>query len=169
MALIERYIVTASSIDVASGASIKEGQFVSLNASGEAVLQAAAANVVGISADTKSNSASSMEGVYEGWTNRVSDYFDDTKASSKITVYHSGGEFAIDQYEAGVASANAGTLLYAKAGLLSTDSSAAAFGPVAMLLQPVGAYMSGVPGVDVNGDMALKGENDGYAVIKLLI
>jgi len=41
---------------------------------------------------------------------------------------------------------------------------------VAQLTGAKGAYPSGVPGVDINGDMALKGDNNNqYIVIKLLV
>jgi len=171
MALIEKYHVVAASRAVASGQEIKEGQIVSLNASGEVVLQGAAAKIAyGIAGDTKSTSASSMPGIATGWQNRVSDYFDETKASAKMTVYHSGGEFATDMFNANVASADIMDPLYAVNGQLDTVDGNSTSQVVAYLVQAAGAYPSGVPGIDINGDQALGGENSNtYIEIKLVV
>lgn len=171
MALIERYHVVAAERAVATGETIKEGQIVSLNSSGEVVLQSAT-NVVpyGIAGDTKSTSASSMPGIATGWQNRASDYFDETKASGKMTVYHSGGEFATDQFSANVASATIGSALYANSGMLCTAAESTASGIVGRLVKAAGTYPSGVPGIDLNGDQALSGDNSNtYLEIKLAI
>lgn len=180
MALIERYHVVAAERAVASGETIKEGQIVSLNSSGEVVLQSST-NVVpyGIAGDTKSTSASAMPGVGTayisgsgtvGFQNRASDYFDETKASGKMTVYHSGGEFATDQFATNVASATIGEALYALNGLLCRSAGSTASGVVARLVKAAGTYPSGVPGVDLNGDQALSGDNSNtYIEIKLVI
>jgi len=177
MALVEKFHVVAAERDVASGESIKEGQIVALNATGEVVLQGASfADAYGIAGDTKSTSASAMPGISAGWQNRVSDYFDETKASGKMTVYHSGGEFATDQFATNVAASAPGDLLYAKDGVLDTSDQAGdtvldpGVLPVARLTQVDGAYPSGVPGIDINGDQALSGENGNtYIEFKLLI
>ena len=160
MALIEKYHVVAAERGVATGETIKEGQVVSLDSAGEVVLQSAT-NVTpyGIAGDTKSTSASAMPGIASGWQNRVSDSFDETSASAKITVYHSGGEFATDQFSANVASATIGDALSANAGDLCTAAESIASGIVGRLVQAAGTYPSGVPGVDLNGDQALGGEN----------
>lgn len=170
MALIEKYHVVAAERAVASGETIKEGQIVSLNSSGEVVLQGASNAIpYGIAGDTKSTSASSMPGIDADWQNRASDYFDETKASSKMTVYHSGGEFATDQFDSGVSSAAIGDTLYAVNGVLNTADSQSS-GPVGVLVQAAGTYPSGVPGVDINGDQALGGENSNtYVEIKLVV
>lgn len=171
MALIEKYHVVAAERAVATGETIKEGQIVSLNASSEVVLQGST-NVVpyGIAGDTKSNTASSMPGIASGWQNRASDYFDETKASGAMTVYHSGGEFATDQYEAGVSAAVPGAALYAVDGVLAAAASGSQDHIVGRVTEPAGLYPSGVPGVDVNNDIALGGENDdSYVQFKLLI
>lgn len=175
MALIEKFHVVAAERTVATGQTIKEGMIVGLNTSGEVVKQGPAVNQdlryipYGIAGDTKSTSASSMPGIATGWQNRVSDYFDETKASSKMTVYHSGGEFATDQFHANVASAVVGAYLYAQDGILDTANGQAS-GAVAILTQADGSYPSGVPGVDINGDQALSGDNSNtYIEIKLLI
>ena len=171
MALVEIYHVVAASRAVASGQTIKEGQVVSLDSSGEVVVQSATNQVpYGIAGDTKSTSTSYMPGVATGYQNRVSDYFDETSASGKMTVYHSGGEFATDQFSANVASATIMDPLYANAGVLCTAAESTASGVVGRLLKAAGSYPSGVPGTDVTGDQALSGENSNtYLEFKLVI
>jgi hypothetical protein len=171
MALIEKYHVVAAVKAVATGQTIKEGQFVSLNSTGEVVLQNGTNKVpYGIAGDTKSTTASAMPGVASGWQNRASDYYDETKASAKITVYHSGGEFATDQFHGNVAALTPGAILYAVSGLLADTDSHSSNVAVAILTQADGAYPSGVPGTDINGDAALSGDNSNtYVEIKLLI
>jgi len=170
MALIERYHVVAAERAVAADETIKEGQIVSLNTSGEVVLQGASfVTPYGIAGDTKSTSASSMPGIVAGWQNRASDMYDETKASGKMTVYHSGGEFDTDQFAANVANATIGNALYAFNGVLDTNSGQSNI-VVARLIMSAGVYPSGVPGVDINGDQALGGENSNtYIGIKLTI
>jgi len=170
MALIEMFHVVAAERPVASGQTIKEGQIVSLNTSGEVVIQSATAPTpYGLAGDTKSTTASAMPGIASGWQNRVSDYFDETKASAKMTVYHSGGEFATDQFNANVASSAIMTALYAVDGVLDTNTSQSNV-VVAYLVKAAGTYPSGVPGIDLNGDQALGGENSNtYCEIKLVI
>ena len=171
MALVEKFHVVAAERPVATGESIKEGQIVSLNTSGEVVLQSATfVTPYGVAGDTKSTSSSDMPGISSGWQNRVSDMFDETQASSKMTVYHSGGEFATDQFSANVSASTPFTALYANNGLLCTAAESIASGIVARLTAAAGAYPSGVPGVDVNGDQALGGDNSNtYIEFKLVI
>jgi hypothetical protein len=159
MALVEIFHVVAAERPVATGQTIKEGQIVSLDISGNVVIQSAT-NVTpyGIAGDTKSTSASYMPGIASGWQNRVSDYFDETKASAKMTVYHSGGEFATDQFAANVASATIMAPLYAYNGVLDTITGQSSV-VVAYLVKAAGTYPSGVPGVDLNGDQALGGDS----------
>lgn len=170
MALVEMFHVVAAERPVASGQSIKEGQIVSLNTSGEVVIQGASyPTPYGLAGDTKSTTASAMPGIVAGWQNRVSDYFDETKASGKMTVYHSGGEFATDQFNANVASSAIMLPLYAYNGVLDTVNAQSSV-VVAYLVKAAGTYPSGVPGVDLNGDQALTGENTNtYCEIKLVI
>jgi hypothetical protein len=172
MALVEKFHVVAAERAVASGQTIKEGQCVALNTYGEVVLESASFGMTyGIAGDTKSTTASAMPGVASGWQNRVSDYFDETKASGKMTVYHSGGEFATDQFATNVASATPYQALYAKSGVLDTSGEGAgASYVVAYLTQTAGSYPSGVPGTDITGDQALSGANSNqYIEFKLVI
>ena len=74
MALVERYHVVAAERAVASGQTIKEGQVVSLNSSGQVILQGSGTyNKIpyGLAGDTKSTTASSMPGIATGWQNSV--------------------------------------------------------------------------------------------------
>lgn len=171
MALVERYHVVAAEKEVASGETIKEGMVVSLNSSGQVVKQDSTDKYpYGIAGDTKSTSASAMPGIASGWQNRVSDYFDETKASGKMTVYHSGGEFATDQFASNVSGASIMDPLYGVNGILDTVDTHTTGIVVARLTQAAGSYPSGVPGVDVNGDQALSGDNSNtYIEFKLLI
>jgi hypothetical protein len=176
MALIEKFHVVAAERPVATGQTIKEGQVVALNTLGQVVIESSSFPIAyGIAGDTKAT-ASAMPGVASGWQNRVSDYFDETRASGKMTVYHSGGEFATDQFATNVATATVGQALYARAGVLDTKDEnavanvAAGSVVIAYLTQAAGAYPSGVPGVDVNGDQALSGDNSNtYIEFKLVI
>lgn len=171
MALVEKFHVVAAERAVASGETIKEGMVVSLDTDGEVVKQCATyVTPYGIAGDTKSTSASAMPGIASGWQNRVSDYFDETAASGKMTVYHSGGEFATDQFSSNVSAASPYTALYANNGLLCTAAESNVSGIVAYLTQAAGSYPSGVPGTDITGDAALGGDNSNtYIEFKLVI
>jgi len=184
MALVEKFHVVAAEFPVASGQTIKEGQVVSLRLGPttgvtEVVLQGTAIDgdtsspyyiPYGIAGDTKSTTASSMPGVAAGWQNRASDYYDETKASGKMTVYHSGGEFATDMFQANVGSAAVLSSLGAQAGQLCLAAVMTTPIEVARLTQQSGSYPSGVPGVNINGDQALSGENTNtYIEFKLTI
>jgi len=167
MALVEKFFVVASEHPVGTS-DIKEGQVVKLNSSRMIVPYDGDGVVLGIAGDTKSTSASAMPGVYPGWQNRVPDGFDETKASGLMTVYENGGEFATDQYEDDVLTALPGVNLYASSnGKLQATSSGNA---IAVLTRAAGPYISGVPGIDINGDMALRGEHSNqYIEFKLLV
>lgn len=175
MALVEKYHVVAAVHALDSESSdIKEGQLVTLTSSGVKRLTGASQMVLGVAGDTYSQSASAMPGIATGWQNRVSDGFDETKASAKMTVYHSGGEFATDQWQdAGgdLDSAAVGKYLKAHAdGVLQLDGVSKSLNSVAVLTRAAGYYPSGVPGTDLNGDIALGGDNSNqYIEFKLLI
>ena len=187
MALVEIFHVVANeyALDTTTGYQpISEGMLVAFNA-GNGVRRVDATTgvlgVIGIAGDTVGSTASAMPGVYPGWQNRVSDSFDETKASAKLTVYSGGGAFATDMYVAGnvdaskigyylIADTTTGKLKY---GGADKDVLGAAGTPaIAQLTGAAGNYPSGVPGTatGLNGDMALKGANsDQYIVIKLLV
>lgn len=169
MGLIEKFHVVASNHPVGD-TNFEEGQLVKLNASQEVVPYDGSGTVLGVAGDTKSNTASGLPGAYTGWTNRVSDtnLYDETDASGLVTVYHTGGEFATDQFETDVISAAVGASLYASSnGKLQAASSGSV---VAILTRAAGPYESGVPGVDINGDLALPGDNSNQWIeFKLLV
>jgi hypothetical protein len=182
MALVEKYHVVASVYDVDSSTlDIKEGMFVALTANGvRRVTTGDDGKVLGVAGDTKSDSASAMPGVGTGYIsggntvnfqNRVSDYFDETKASGRITIYSGGGEFATDQWTTVVAGDIGKFLKVDEAtGTLTLDGTAKTADTVAMLTGAPGSYPSGVPGVDINGDIALGGDNSNqYIEFKLLV
>ena len=189
MALIPLYYVVAGSYDIdPNTADIAEGDCVALNgAAGVRRVQSGdEGRVLGLAGDTKSSSASSMPGVSSGWQNRVSDGYNETKASGKLTVYHSGGEFATDQFvdDGSITVANVGCYLKSDAyGNLTLDAGGTArtFNTVAQMITPPALYPSGVPGTDINQDSALASTNVGatgtavspsdnyYITVKLLI
>jgi len=95
--------------------------------------------------------------------NRVSDFFDETLASSLLTVYHGGGRFASDQTVAGL-TFTPGDLLYASA--VGTISNVAGAGIVlGVCIAAPGAYPSGVPGTDVSGSITLGDYIDMWLVV----
>jgi hypothetical protein len=163
MALVEKFHVVAAGHPVGS-TDIDEGQLVKLNASGEVVPYDGSGVVIGVAGDTQSSSASAMPGVSAGWQNRASDSYDETAASSQITVYMAGGQFATDQFESDVESADPGAYLTGSANGKLTASGATAANAVAVLTVAAGAYPSGVPGTDINGDIALSGDNSNQYV-----
>ena len=171
MALIEKYHVVAAmqTVDPQS-LEIKEGMCVALN--GAAGVRRVTTNdqkrVYGIAGDSYSQTASYMPGVQTGWQNRVSDGYDETKASGKMTVYHSGGEFATDMFvntNMGAAYVNQYLKADEATGKLALDQAVKTMNSIAMLTRAAGPYPSGVPGTDVNGDISL----GTYIEFKLII
>jgi len=175
MALVEIYHVVADFYPVNSAADIVEGMFVQLNSSGEAALATGGASTktLGIAGDTKSSApglpkvGAGISGGSDSFVNRVSDPFvDETSASGKMTVYHSGGKFATDQYDDGVSYTVGADLFVGSDGKLTTTSSANSQ-VVATVVEVPGPYPSGVPGTSsgLNGDLSL----GTYLVFKLVI
>ena len=85
-----------------------------------------------------------------GTSNRVSDFFNETVGSGKMTVYTGIGEFFTDQYESGV-SFTAGTALYVKSTGKLTSASSGMGNQIGVTIDGPRAYPSGVPGVDDGG------------------
>lgn len=176
MALIPRFHVVADELPVDASAEIIMGSFVKLDTDGEIVQATGAASeyAFGVAGDTKSASTSGMPstnsavigaaGSSQSFVNRVSDGLsDETKASALITVYHSGGKFATDQYDT-TGTYVPGAALYVGAdGKLQTSD--AGSGQIVARVVSEGAYPSGVPGVDVDGDITL----GDYLVFKMVI
>jgi len=174
MALIEIQHVIAGDYPVnpSTNPSLLEGKVVKLDTGGYVV--AAGANEaypLGIAGD--SSTAATKGGVSLGGTpyantliingagskrgtsNRISDFFDETAASGKITVYQNGGIFASDQVDSTlvVAAPTPGTALGVAAnGLLKVYASGAVVG---IVTKAYGAEPSGVTGTDVNSSISL--------------
>lgn len=183
MALIEKYHVVAALYPIHAGEEIIEGMWVKLNTSGEAILATGASGEVciGVAGDTKTAtttvgiptmnsahgfSADGVTGTTTSFVNRVSDQYDETKASGKVTVYMAGGEFATNQYETDVASMTpAAPTLYVSGNGKLTGTPSTSAQVVAYLTKAAGAYESGVPGIDVNGSMTL----GNYCEFKMVI
>ena len=168
MALIVEYHVIADMYPVGATA-IQAGMLVRLVAGLVVPSVASCTTSLGIAGDSKLASAAQTtaysdtvvigaDGAATRWTgNRVSDFYDETLASQKITVYTAGGKFWISStlFETDGSAIQAGDLLkpgtddghYTRAAL-STDVLAVAAGAVT-------AYPSGVPGTDVDGHMTL--------------
>lgn len=87
--------------------------------------------------------------------NRVSDFYNETLASGKMTVYMSGGTFFTDQFEADVVSAALGVALYTSANGKMTTVVGANTRRTATLVGSPTPFASGVPGTVVNGSQSL--------------
>ena len=182
MALIPQYHVVADMypVDPATNPDIVEGMWVMLDSDGFAVKAAggAATYAIGIAGDSSEASTghrpysadliigaavrtgSDPEDVAaqaRSTDNRVSDYFNHTAASGKITVYAGGGKFSTDQYvTARAASINPGDPLYVSTGALLTDQASTNKQVVGICTITPSAYDSGVPGTEtLNGSMSL--------------
>jgi hypothetical protein len=172
MALIEIYHVVADMfpVDPDWTVGITEGQIVDLNANTGYVARAnGAANevAIGVAGDTlqvtggtaaRPNTPYAAQLVVNSaggqqWTqNRVSDAFNETLASSKLTVYHSGGKFATTEYATllGAAPVNYtfNQNLYVDANSRFTSNVSASGQVVAVVTRTPYNHPSGVPGTD---------------------
>ena len=170
MALIPLYHVVPSYYDIdattlaAVGTTpIKMGMFIGLDAtSGGAIIAdgtTAAKYAMGIAGDSVGTSSDytpyaadlviSSGGATRRTQNRISDYFNHSAGSGKLTVYHSGGEFLTDQY---TGSFTPGCIVYCNASGLAANSGTQIVGRC--VVAPT-AYPSGVPGTDVAGSITL--------------
>lgn len=85
------------------------------------------------------------------WTSpRVSDFYNETLASGKMTVYFGGGRFATDQYLGSDSwTTSRGKAVYSNAvGQFTLSSNSSASRQVGYVAAPPTDYPSGVPGVD---------------------
>jgi len=161
MALIVEYHVIADMYPVSSTA-VTAGMLVHLNAAGAIAPTTASTDLsIGVAGDSSLAAAGQTtaysaqvvigaDGAGTRWTeNRVSDFYDETVASQKITVYHGGGKFWISE-----GLLDAGTVLTpgefmrvgATAGYWLDGGTNAVGDTVAIAVGPVSAYDSGVPG-----------------------
>lgn len=162
MAIKAIFHLLADEYAVKSGETILQGQFVALDSDGLVVKATSSTAVIGIAGDTKSTSTASSlytadvvinpSGDTRKTVNRISDMYDETAASGKMTVYHSGGTFATDMVESDIVNATPGDPLYVSAnGKLQHTSS----GSVVATFVSYGPLESGIVGTDVNGSMSL--------------
>lgn len=173
MALIEIFHVVASqfAIDATNATDIPQGSPVSLDANSQVALTGAAAVIIGIAGDSRSQgttgytpesgavntnaepptdgSGALVLGAYgdaNRYTqNRVADNFNEVLASGKMTVYHGGGEFWTDQYLT--------TDTFTPMATLASDGadwSVTGANPGAVVITAPTGYPSGVPGTGPN-------------------
>lgn len=188
MGLIEIQHLVADQIEVDPDFATDtiEGMVVGLTTSGTKTVASPSStggvtNAYGLAGDTQSNatagtpySADLIIGAHGPVTNptaktsstqnRVSDFFNETLSSGLITVYHGGGKFATDQYDA-TQSYTAGSAVNtsATAGILT---SAGGGTQVGVIVEAPKAYPSGVPGTDTtDGSLSL----GNYLTIKLTV
>jgi hypothetical protein len=170
MALIVEYHVVADMYPVGAGA-ISAGNLVELtNDLIIAVDGIAATNCIGIAGDsaltaegqTTAYSAQltiGANGAGNRWTeNRVSDFYDETTASQKITVYNGGGKFWISDDLLDTAATAAINTLMQRSGTTAGEWNigATAGQEVAVGVGASQGYDSGVPGTDTaNGSISL--------------
>lgn len=174
MAVIPQFHVVADSMPIEPGIQVIEGMLVKMTTDGNVNLCVGSTTErpLGIAGDTKSTSVSGLPATNNSsqgaFVNRVSDSFDETKASGMMTVYHSGGRFATDQYESGaIAAYNPGVPLYASsASKFTTDNPGSGAVVVGTLITAPGPFASGVPGLDINGSLQLTGS---YITLKLTV
>jgi hypothetical protein len=166
MALIVEYHVVADMYPTTAG--ISAGMIVTLNSAGAAVPAPTATSIgksaVGIAGDSSLTSAGQTtaysaqvtigaDGAATRWTeNRVSDFYDETVASQKITIYNGGGKFWVseDLFDA-AASVTPGTTLGISGSTAGEWEEAATVTDDDICGIAVGsntAYDSGVPGTD---------------------
>jgi hypothetical protein len=179
MALIVEYHVVADMYPVSTSA-ITAGMIVSLNTSGQAVpapvigTLGVGQNAIGIAGDSSLAAAAQTtaysaqvvigaDGAGTRWTeNRVSDFYDETVASQKITIYNGGGKFWVSENlfdvvagivpgtRLGVSSATAGEWEDSVSATVADDDI------VGIAVGANTAYDSGVPGTDTtDGSISL--------------
>jgi hypothetical protein len=169
MALIVEYHVVADMYDVTAATNISAGMLVSLVAATGAVEPAPVGVADGVPLGIAGDSSLTAEGqttAYSAqlrtgagggsqrWTsNRVSDFYDESLASNKITVYNGGGKFWVsdDLFDGDAAAVVVNSLLMdsgAVAGEWVIGAAAVTGNVVAMAVGAAQAYPSGVPGTD---------------------
>ena len=162
MALIEEYHVVADMypVDEDTNPNIIEGMFIRLNANGDAILANGVAETlaIGVAGDSSETNGGhtpyqadlviNAQGSTRSTSNRVSDFFNETLSSNKVTVYNQGGKFYSDQYES--RTYVPGTQLFSSANALATNAAPANNQQVAICVVAPCAYPSGVPGTDTD-------------------
>ena len=171
MALIEEYHVIADMypVDPATNPLLEEGKVVQLNSAGNAVLATETSRILGLAGDSSEGTtghtpfaADLVIGAHQpgqvantqSTANRVSDMFDETLASGKVTVYTGGGKFHTDQLDVADTFVP-GTEVFSNADgdVSNVDGTGWSLGMVVVAPR---AYPSGVPGTDtVDGSLSL--------------
>lgn len=178
MALIVEYHVVADMYPVGATA-IKAGMLVAMDpASDGSIIPATTAlkdSVIGIAGDSALTSAAqttagsaqvvigatpagSTSGTSRWTSNRVSDFYNETAASRKITVYNGGGKFWVSEdLVTSISTIKPGDGLIADDGGMYEEVTNNANGDqVAMCVGAASKYPSGVPGTDTtDGSIAL--------------
>lgn len=166
MALIEVQHVVADmyAVDSTTNPGIIEGRVVALNADSEAVLCDTSSRPIGLAGDSSDTSTGQTEyaadlvlspnGATRSTSNRVSDFFNESLGSGKITVYNSGGRFLTDQYNTSD-SFTPGDALFSDANGRLTTVDTGSQVQVAVCIAPPRDYPSGVPGTDIDGSITL--------------
>ena len=162
MALIVEYHVNADMYPTTAG--ITAGMAVSLNSVGSAVAAPTGTEgpaCVGIAGDSSLAAAGQTtaysaqvtigaDGSAKRWTeNRISDFYDETVASQKITVYNGGGKFWIseDLFDDVATDGVIGVFLKPSASTTAGEWDTTTAATAALLVvSGNGAYDSGVPG-----------------------
>jgi hypothetical protein len=174
MALIEDFHVVATHYPIGTNQTIREGEFVELDAAGAAVRTTGSAttNILGVAGDSTAESNATHLATHlsanitinaAGNTvrtrPRVSDPAgDETRASGRLTVYNGGGQFHTDIFETldgvNVLTYNPGESLHVSAnGRLTTTATSVQVGVCVVAPR---AYPSGVPGTDTaDGSISL--------------
>jgi len=173
MALIVEYHVVADMYPV-GGTAIIAGHIVALNAAGNIIPSPTGGAVTAVSLGIAGDSALAAagqttaysaqltmgsDGASNRWTeNRVSDFYDETTASGKITVYHGGGKFWIQNtlFDNDGATVAINDLLAVSATVAGEYLDTGTAGTeIAIAVGVAQNYPSGVPGTTVDGSMTL--------------
>lgn len=141
---------------ISTDGRISAGSLVGLDSTGY-VKKAGLTDALGIAGDSLSDeyqtTAYSAELIIspagaKRWTqNRIDNYFNETLASGKMTVYTTGGLFGTTEYVAGLTYVP-GTRLYSNAVGKFTNVDGGSARSVGYVSKAPGHYPSGVPGVD---------------------
>ena len=165
MALIVLHHTIADAFDVDPDYSISgsgrilAGALVGLDTNGYVALASGTVTPLGIAGDSISDEyrttaygadlVISPSGAKRWTSNRVSDMFNETLASGKMTVYVGSGRFATDQYTVGDSGLNTlGAKVYSSAAGQFQSGTSPQSRPCGYVVAAPAAYPSGVPGVD---------------------
>ena len=175
MALIVEYHVVAEMYPVGTEA-ISAGMLVQLNAAGNVIPITGADSTIALgvagdsalAAEGQTTAYSDQvtigaDGANSRWTeNRVSDFYDETTASQKITVYNGGGKFWISEDLVDGSASIPSTIdstswlkTGATAGHYAISGAATIGETICVAVGASQAYPSGVPGTDVTGSITL--------------